>query len=156
MDGRGVEKGLSVSELYHRVFPEYLAMGMTYDQFWKGDCTLVIPYREAYRIRQEEMNRMAWLQGLYMYKALQSTPIIVHGFARRDTKIEPYPAKPLEFRKQGMDQKDEKAKRASEHIRRNMMAFISLQQADRKQKELRKKGGDGNGGRDDASARSTG
>ena len=59
MDGRGVEKGLSVSELYHRVFPEYLAMGMTYDQFWKGDCTLVIPYREAYRIRQEEMNRMA-------------------------------------------------------------------------------------------------
>ena len=152
MDGRGVEKGLSVSELYHRVFPEYLAMGMTYDQFWKGDCTLVIPYREAYRIRQEEMNRMAWLQGLYMYKALQSTPVIVHGFARRDTKIEPYPAKPLEFRKQGMDQKDEKAKRASEHIRRNMMAFISLQKADRKQKE----GGDENGGWNDASARSTG
>ena len=152
MDGRGVEKGLSVSELYHRVFPEYLAMGMTYDQFWKGDCTLVIPYREAYRIRQEEMNRMAWLQGLYMYKALQSTPVIVHGFARRDTKIESYPARPLEFRKQGAEQKDEEAKRTSEHIRRNMMAFISLQQADRKQKE----GGDGNGGRDDASARSTG
>ena len=156
MGGRGVEKGLSVSELYHRVFPEYLAMGMTYDQFWKEDCTLVIPYREAYRIRQEEMNRMAWLQGLYMYKALQSTPIIVHGFARRDTKIEPYPAKPLEFRKQGAEQKDEEAKRTSEHIRRNMMAFISLQQADRLQKELRKEGGDGNGGRNDASARSTG
>ena len=117
MDGRGVEKGLSISELYHRVFPEYLAMGMTYDQFWKGDCTLVIPYREAYRIRQEEMNRMAWLQGLYMYKALQSTPVIVHGFARRDTKIESYPAKPLEFRKQSAERKDEEAKRASEHIR---------------------------------------
>ena len=152
MDGRGLGKGLSVPELYHRVFPEYLAMGMTYDQFWIEDCTLVIPYREAYRIRQEEMNRMAWLQGLYMYRALQSTPVIVHGFARRDTKIEHYPAKPLEFRKQGAEQKDEEAKRASEHIRRNMMAFISLQKANGKQKE----GGDGNGGRDDASARSTG
>ena len=130
-------------------------MGMTYDQFWKDDCTLVIPYREAYRIRQEEMNRMAWLQGLYMYRALQSTPIIVHGFARRDVKIEPYPAKPLEFRKTNPERKDEEAKRVSEHIRRSMMAFIAQQQADRKLKE-QTKGGDGNGGRNDTAARSTG
>ena len=137
------------------MFPEYLAMGMTYDQFWKEDCMLVIPYREAYRIRQEEMNRMAWLQGLYMYRALQSTPIIVHGFARRDVKIEPYPAKPLEFRKQSTERKDEEAKRISEHIRRSMMAFIAQQQADRKLKE-QKKGGDEHGGRNDTAARSTG
>lgn len=138
------------------MFPEYLAMGMTYDQFWKEDCSLVIPYREAYRIQQEEMNRMAWLQGLYMYRALQSTPIIVHGFARRDTKIEPYPAKPLEFRKENAQQKDAQARRISERIRRNMMAFISLQQAERKQKELSREGGDGIGGRNDTAARSTG
>ena len=138
------------------MFPEYLAMGMTYDQFWKEDCSLVIPYREAYRIRQEEMNRMAWLQGLYMYRALQSTPIIVHGFARRDTMIEPYPAKPLEFRKENAQRKDEQARRVSERIRRNMMAFISLQQAERKQKEPSRKGGDEIGRRNDTAARSTG
>ena len=62
MGGSGVrdspQEFLSIPALFDRVFPEYLAMGMTYRQFWIDDCRLVIAYREAYRLRQEEQNRL--------------------------------------------------------------------------------------------------
>ena len=72
-------------------------MGMTYKQFWEMDCTLVVAYRKAYKIRQEQQNQSAWLHGLYIWKALQSAAIFVNGFVPKGAVIEPYWAKPYEF-----------------------------------------------------------
>lgn len=132
---------LDISELYHKLFPEYLAMGMTYRQFWDEDCRLVEAYRKAYRIRQEEQNRLAWLNGLYIYKALKSTPIIVHGFAKNGTKVEPYPDKPIDFTPAkpmtAQEKADKEAQERAERIKRNMMAFMKAQEADKKERELK-------------------
>lgn len=128
-----------IAELFDKAFPEYLAMGMTYRQFWEEDCRLVTAYREAYRIRQDEINRSAWLNGLYIFKALQATPIVVHGFAKRDTKVEPYPGKPYDFTgkpQTAQEKADDEARKEAEKVKRGMMAFMAAQQADRKQKEL--------------------
>lgn len=78
-------------------FPHYLAMGMTPEQYWEQDCTLVKAYRRAYRIRQEEQNRMAWLQGLYFYEALCDVSPVLHAFAKSGTRVKPYSSKPIEF-----------------------------------------------------------
>lgn len=72
-------------------------MGMTGEQFWEQDCLLVIPYRKAYRIRIEQENRFAWLQGMYIYEALCDVSPVLHAFAKSGTTVRPYPDKPYEF-----------------------------------------------------------
>ena len=86
-----------MGQLFDEAFPQYLAMGMSYEQFWEQDCTLVIPYRKAFQIRQEEINNTAWLNGLYIWKALQCAPLFVNGFVPKGASIEPYFDKPINF-----------------------------------------------------------
>lgn len=47
------------TEKFYQVFPYYLAIGMTYEQFWEMDCDLVKYYRKAARIRQDLKNQDA-------------------------------------------------------------------------------------------------
>ena len=144
MGDRGVtespQKLLAIDELFDKTFPEYLAMGMTYEQFWKQDCSLVIAYRKAYRIRQEEINRNAWLNGLYIFKALQTAPVTVNGFAPKGYTPEPYPSKPFDFapqrEKTAQEKLDDEVKARAERIRQGMMDFIHAKQAQTKEKEL--------------------
>lgn len=74
-------------------------MGMTPEQYWEQDSTLAIAYRKAYKLQQEQENRIAWLNGLYIWKALQSVAICVNGFVPNGVTIEPYWDKPYEFEK---------------------------------------------------------
>ena len=70
---------------------------MTYSQYWEEDCTLVRAYRRAYEIRQENENRYAWLQGMYVYEAICDASPILHAFAKAGTRAKPYPDKPHNF-----------------------------------------------------------
>lgn len=132
---------LSIPDLFDRVFPEYLAMGMTYEQFWLQDCSLVTAYRKAYKIRQEEINRNAWLNGLYIFKALQTAPVTVNGFAPKGYKLEAYPNKPFDFKpkkpKTAQEKLDEEVKARSERIKQGMMEFIRGRQAKKQEEELK-------------------
>lgn len=148
MGGSGVTDGdgqtgeqLTASELFHRMFPEYLAMGMTYRQFWVDDCRLVCAYRKAYKLRQEEQNRLAWLNGLYIYKALQSTPIVVHGFAKKGATVDPYPSKPIDFDppkpKTAQEKLDAEVREKSERMKRQLLDFATAFNKKRREKELK-------------------
>ena len=86
-----------MAETFDEAFPQYLAMGMTYEQYWDMDCALVIPYRKAFRLRQEEANNNAWLQGLYIMRALQSVPLFVNGFMPKGAHLQRYFDKPIDF-----------------------------------------------------------
>lgn len=90
-------KPKTAAELFDEAFPHYLAMGMSEEQFWDRDCLLVIPYRKAYQIRQEEANNNAWLQGVYIMQALQSVPVFVNGFMPRGARLQKYFDKPIDF-----------------------------------------------------------
>ena len=145
MGGCGVtetpQKLLSIDELFDRAFPEYLAMGMTYEQFWKQDCSLVIAYRKAYKLRQEEINRNAWLQGLYIFKALQTAPVTVNGFAPKGYTPEPYPNKPFDFapkqEKTAQEKADEEAQARAERIKAGVMSFMQARDAQKHEAELK-------------------
>lgn len=91
---------MTVSELYHKAFPHYIAMGMTYEEFWEMDCSLVKDYREAKRLRLDEANYVAWLNGLYVYDALCKASPLFRAFSRSGTTAAPYPDKPYEFQRQ--------------------------------------------------------
>lgn len=75
-------------------FPYYLSIGMSEEQYWDGDATLVKYYRKAQEIRTERDNQQAWLQGMYVYDALSRLSPILHAFAKKGTKALPYVEEP--------------------------------------------------------------
>ena len=52
------------TQKFYDVFPYYLAIGMTPEQYWEGDCELVRYYRKAAQIRQDLKYQDAGLQGM--------------------------------------------------------------------------------------------
>lgn len=66
-------KASSYTEIFENVFPYYLAIGMSYDEFWFCEPSRVIAYRRADEIKKRRMNEQLWLNGIYMSEALAST-----------------------------------------------------------------------------------
>lgn len=68
---------------------------MTCEQYWHGDVLLVRAYRKAYEYRLKQQNFDAWLQGIYIYRALCDVSPILHAFAKNGTKPNAYLSEPL-------------------------------------------------------------
>ena len=60
----------TLAQIFWEVFPAYLAMGMTSDEYWNGDAQLCVAYRKAYKEKLELQDAMLWRQGLYVYHAM--------------------------------------------------------------------------------------
>ncbi len=115
---------LSYSEVFVRQFPFYLALGMTYDQFWNEDSTLVKAYREAYEMRREERNHDLWLQGLYIYNALCSAAPLFR-FSTHPQKAHPYVEAPFALtKKESENREKQKEKQQFEKMRAKMMGLV--------------------------------
>ena len=99
------------TERFNEVFPYYLAIGMTPEQYWDGDCTLTKYYREAEEIRNERRNQELWLQGMYIYEAICDIAPILHAFAKKGTKPHPYPSKPYAISEKQIKQEREEKER---------------------------------------------
>lgn len=82
----GEERRSSPFDSYTKVFddlcPYYLNAGMTYEQYWDGDPSMVRAYRKAYELRLEEENFKLWLQGKYIYDALCFVSPILRAFSK--------------------------------------------------------------------------
>lgn len=120
--------------MFEEAFPYYLAMGMTYEQYWEQDSELVKFYRKAHEIRQEQVNHEAWLHGMYIYEAIADLVPVLRAFAKKGSKPRKYAEKPYEFvrpeRKAVTDggkrlsKADAEAKAKSDRIRERMMAAM--------------------------------
>lgn len=89
---------LTYEEQFNQAIPYYLSIGMTYDQFWREDASLVASYREADKLRIDRENTMIWLHGMYIYDALCDVSPTLHAFAKKGTKPHPYPDKPYDIK----------------------------------------------------------
>ena len=113
---------LSYADTFNQCLPFYLSIGMTYEQFWHGDCTLVIPYRKAFEMKQDRENQRIWLQGRYIYDALcAASPLF--RFSMKGGKIEalPYVEEPYpRTEKQYREMQERKEKEQMEKMRVDM------------------------------------
>lgn len=113
---------LSYVDTFNQCLPFYLSIGMTYEQFWHGDCTLVIPYRKAFEMKQDRENQRIWLQGRYIYDALcAASPLF--RFSMKGGKIEalPYVEEPYpRTEKQYREMQERKEKEQMEKLRVDM------------------------------------
>ena len=77
-----------------KAFPSYLAMGMTYDEFYNKDHTLAIAYRKAFELKREKENEDLWLLGAYVYQAIARVSPLFNPFAKHP-KPDDYMDKPF-------------------------------------------------------------
>ena len=98
LEGSPLTREKTNTELFEECFPFYLAIGMSYGEYWEGDAKLTQSYRKAYQMKKEEENTRAWLQGLYVYDAV-STALhnALRGLGKHPAPAKDYATKPYEL-----------------------------------------------------------
>ena len=101
MDGESVSDPdspsyASYTDAFLDAFPEYLAMGMTPDEFWHGPSFLVRAYRKAYEMKKRYAEWERWRMGMYIYEAVgKLAPIIRATFGGGSVKAGDYVDRPF-------------------------------------------------------------
>ena len=90
MDADQVRASNSFTSIFEEVFPYYLAVGMTYEQFWYDPPELTVAFRRADEIKKRRANEELWLAGIYTAEALAST---VGNMFSKGNKYQ-YPSEP--------------------------------------------------------------
>lgn len=86
--------------IFDELFPHYLMMGMTPEQYWDGESSLKPAFRKAYQMRMEQEQKMAdrnnWFMGQYIMCVLQAVPLLVGGLnVKNTTRLPEYPKEPF-------------------------------------------------------------
>jgi len=107
----------SYSEEFEKVCPAYIAMGMTYEQFWDGDNEMPRMFRKAHKLKLREANQMAWLQGAYVYQAVGALAPALKAFSK--SKPQDYLERPIGWDDDIEEKKPEEkpVKKDNEHAR---------------------------------------
>ena len=132
----------SYTECFEEVFPWYLSIGVTSQEFWDDDPYLVVYYRKAHLLRVEKRNQELWMQGLYIYKAVDTA---VYNNMRIFSKHKPKAQKYLEqpIRITPMSEAEKKAEE-----QRNVQKVVDYLEKMQKSFEKKNKGKVGVNGRD--------
>lgn len=107
-------------------FPYYLALGMTYEQYWHSDPYLTVYYQKAKKMKFDYDNQMAWINGLYIYDAVSA--IVFNTWCRKDgEQCRNYASKPYEFDEAKQEEEIKKeAEVQAEAWMRNFVNFYKV------------------------------
>ena len=119
----------SCREIFDKAFPQYLALGMTYDEFYRQDHTLVIAYRKAHELKRKEENENFWLMGAYVYQAISRVAPLLIPF-NKNPKPEAYLDKPFPIF--GDTETDEEAKAKAVSDKGLAYMFSQMEKINRK------------------------
>lgn len=108
--GQKSSTAFSCYEMFMTHLPYYLSIGMSYEEYWRGDSSLVCSYRKAEKLRNSRKNEELWLQGMYFYEALCDASPILHAFSKA-TRPNPYPSEPYCLTAQEIEEKRKKDER---------------------------------------------
>ena len=112
---------------FYELFPYYLSIGMTEEQYWDRDSTLVVSYRKAEEIRTNRKNQEMWLQGAYMYDALCRVSPLLHAFGKKGTKPVPYLEEPFAITEKQVESKAEAKEKKNFDKGKSMMEAFMIQ-----------------------------
>lgn len=96
-----------------------MAMGMGYDEYWNCSPQRYKAYRKAHQMRTEQKNQEMWLQGWYVYKAIETALHNQPAFATKPVKPVSYLEQPIRITPLSAEEKRakeeaEKAKKLAE------------------------------------------
>ena len=116
--------------MFEGACPQYLVMGMTYQQYWDESPYIAVAYRKAYKLKRQMQNENAWIQGLYVYDAF--AVCLANAFAKRRAKKEEYIDKPIDIFPLT---EAEKKRREREEQKKMEEALKAMQRAQKKKKK---------------------
>ena len=86
---------ITYTDAFSQLFPQYMVMGMTYDEYWNGHAILTKYYREAYDLRNHNDEWDRWRRGAYFYDALlRVAPVMRTTFGNGKVEAGKYPEEP--------------------------------------------------------------
>ena len=92
---------LTFAELADELCPQYMSIGVSFQEYWHGDYTQLAYYAKAFEVQRERANYDAWLQGAYVYDAVCMVSPILRAFAKSGTKPVPYHKEPYGAKSSG-------------------------------------------------------
>lgn len=107
-------------------------MGMSLEQYWDGPPSLVLLYRQAYRLKRETENEQAWLQGLYVYDAF--AVCLANAFRKRGSKLQDYLDKPIDIFPLTNEEKKRREAEERAKMQKAMEEMVRQQRKRKKQK----------------------
>ena len=134
--GSGRKPPLRYGKLFDEVCGYYLSIGMSYSDFWDGDCEMTKFYRDKHDLERERRNSELWLQGLYIYEALLDASPMFRDLTKTH-KPHSYRETPVPITKNEIKRKDELTKRKLLENGREAMRAIMIEF----NKKFEKKGG---------------
>lgn len=118
------------------MFPYYLSLGMTYEEYWHGDTSLVKAYRKAYELKLENDNTLLWLEGRYIYEVLCDVAPLYHAFAK-NPKPADYLDKPFPLNTEsGKKRKEDEEKKRFDDFMADMKAWAKKVNEKHEKKEV--------------------
>lgn len=119
------------------MYPYYMSLGMSYNEYWRGPAWLCAVYREAYDMRMKREEWARHRQGMYFFNALMCAAPVIKPFVK-DAKPGKYPEEPWPVTKKEADERERQREIAGyEMALARRRAEIEV----RKQKEAIKDGG---------------
>ena len=118
-DGEITSPRKTFTEYFEELFPAYLALGMTWTQFWIDEPELAIAYRKADAIRRRRKNEELWLEGIYVAEALSAT--VCNMFSKGQKHL--YPTEPFPLTEDERRERREREEKA--RMERMKAAFIA-------------------------------
>ena len=138
--GAAVNKAASPHFRYSDKFDEmcgyYLSIGMSYEDYWDGDCEMVKYYRRKDELDISRMNFELWLQGAYIYEALLYVSPTYDSFSKHRTP-QPYREQPIPLTEKEADRQQEERERKIMETNRAAMeeAMIKVNKRFKSKKE---------------------
>lgn len=100
----------TIEQVFNDALPYFIAIGVSYDDFWYNDPLIAKAYLKAHEIKQKQENERLWLQGYYFYVALCDVAPVLNAFAKKGTKVQPYPSEPFALSNKEIEERQEKAR----------------------------------------------
>lgn len=118
-----------------------MSIGMSYDEYWYGEPERIRAYREADRLKRDQINLTAWLNGMYVHDALSA--VMQNAFSK-GSKAK-YPEKPHEIFRHEPTKLDKQAE--AENERQKAIAYFKdLAERSKLRKQVQEQKGEENAG----------
>lgn len=116
------DEKLTYGAVFRKMFPYYMYLGMSYDEYWRGDPYLVVYYREAHELKRDEQNQLLWWAGFYNFIAV-STALSNFHLDGKKHKYNNYLTEPLRIRPLTAEEKAAQEQRERDKVIMQLNAF---------------------------------
>lgn len=123
------EEHKTIKEAFEEICPYFMAIGMTYDEFWNKDPHIAKMFLKADEIKQKRLNEQLWLQGYYNYIAFAYVSPILNPFAKKGTKALSYPNKPIPLNNEDVLNREEQARQLRKlKLKQKLLASVKKEE----------------------------